>query len=64
MEAVATFHAIVGDVEYPMLIGRGRDAGLLGVHCAPEHAAAPAELFGGDDSTFQRAERIEAGHEA
>ncbi len=27
---------------------RGRDAELLGVHCVPEHAAALAELFGGE----------------
>jgi flavin reductase (DIM6/NTAB) family NADH-FMN oxidoreductase RutF len=27
---------------------RGRDAGALGVHLVPEHAAALAELFGGE----------------
>jgi flavin reductase (DIM6/NTAB) family NADH-FMN oxidoreductase RutF len=27
---------------------RGRDVKLLGVHCVPEHAAALAELFGGE----------------
>ena len=86
VNAAATFHALVGDLEYPMfivtaqaggeplgcLVGfatqtsihpprfvvclshrnrtyrRGRDAELLGVHCVPEHAAALAELFGGE----------------
>ncbi len=86
VEAAATFHALVGGLEYPMfivtarageeplgcLVGfatqtsidpprfavclshnnrtyrRGRDAELLGVHCVPEHAAALAELFGGE----------------
>jgi flavin reductase (DIM6/NTAB) family NADH-FMN oxidoreductase RutF len=86
VETAATFHALVGGLEYPMfivtaragdeplgcLVGfatqtsidpprfavclshnnrtyrRGRDAELLGVHCVPEHAAALAELFGGE----------------
>jgi flavin reductase (DIM6/NTAB) family NADH-FMN oxidoreductase RutF len=86
VDAAATFHALVGGLEYPMfivtaraggeplgcLVGfatqtsidpprfavclshrnrtyrRARDAELLGVHCVPEHAAALAELFGGE----------------
>jgi flavin reductase (DIM6/NTAB) family NADH-FMN oxidoreductase RutF len=86
VDAAATFHALVGHLEYPMfivtarageeplgcLVGfatqtsidpprfavclshrnrtyrRGRDAELLGVHCVPAHAAALAELFGGE----------------
>ena len=86
VEAGATFHSLVGDLEYPMfvvtaraggeplgcLVGfatqtsidpprfavclshnnrtfrRGRDAGVLGVHCVPAHAEALARLFGGE----------------
>jgi flavin reductase (DIM6/NTAB) family NADH-FMN oxidoreductase RutF len=57
-EAAATFHALVGDLEYPMFIvtarageeplGCGHEAEVLGVHCVPEHGRALAELFGGE----------------
>jgi flavin reductase (DIM6/NTAB) family NADH-FMN oxidoreductase RutF len=97
-DTAATFHRLVGDLEYPMfivtaradgeplgcLVGfatqtsidpprfavclshknrtfrHGRDTELLGVHCVPAHAAALAELFGGQTadavSKFERCE--------
>jgi flavin reductase (DIM6/NTAB) family NADH-FMN oxidoreductase RutF len=96
-DTAATFHRLVGDLEYPMfivtaraeddeplgcLVGfttqtsidpprfvvclshknrtfrRGRDSGLLGVHCVPAHADELAQLFGGrtgdDVAKFER----------
>jgi hypothetical protein len=54
VEPAVTFHALVGDLEYPMFIVTAR---------AGEPVAAESGS-GEDEFTFHRAKRIEAGHEA
>jgi hypothetical protein len=55
VEAAATFHALVGGLEYPMFIVTAR---------AGDEPVAAENGTAEDEFTFHRAKRIDPGHEA